>query len=70
MIHREQRVLSKLPRSSASPLVPVLWLLCINLAGCAAVKGIFKAGVWVGVLSVFAVLALLAYGVTKLGRRS
>jgi hypothetical protein len=57
-------------RSTASPLLVLLWLLSVNLAGCAVVKGIFKAGVWVGVLSVCAVLALLIYGVSKLARRS
>jgi hypothetical protein len=75
MIHRERSVTSRLTqrltrRSSLPPLVPALWLLSINLAGCAVVKGIFKAGVWVGVLGVCAVLALLMYGVSKLGRRS
>jgi hypothetical protein len=48
----------------------MLWLLTVNLTGCAVVKGIFKAGVWVGVLSVCAVLALLVYGVSRLGSRS
>jgi hypothetical protein len=33
------------------------------------VKGIFKAGVWTGVIAVLAVIALLIYGVTKLARR-
>jgi hypothetical protein len=71
MIHRERSVTSRpRQRSSLPALVPALWLLSINLAGCAVVKGIFKAGVWVGVLSVCAVLALLVYGVSRLGRRS
>jgi hypothetical protein len=33
------------------------------------VKGIFKAGVWTGVIGVFAVIALLIWGLTKLARR-
>jgi hypothetical protein len=33
------------------------------------VKGIFKAGVWTGVIGVLAVIALLIYGATKLARR-
>jgi hypothetical protein len=71
MIHQERSVASRLSRrSSLPPLVPVLWLLSLNLAGCAVVKGIFKAGVWVGVLSVCAVLALLMYGISRVGRRS
>jgi hypothetical protein len=57
-------------RSTVSPLLVLAWALSVNLAGCTVVKGIFKAGVWVGVLSVCAVLALLVYGVSRLGRRS
>jgi hypothetical protein len=57
-------------RSRVSALLVLLGLLSVNLAGCTVVKGIFKAGVWVGVLGVCAVLALLVYGVSKLGRRS
>jgi hypothetical protein len=44
----------------------VLLLLCVTLTGCDLVKGIFKAGVWIGVLGVFAVLGLIAFGVSKL----
>jgi hypothetical protein len=57
-------------RSTVSPLLVLAWALSVNLAGCTVVKGIFKAGVWVGVLGVCAVLALLIYGVSRLGRRS
>jgi hypothetical protein len=56
--------------SILSPLVPLLWLLSLNLAGCGVVKGIFKAGVWFGVLSVCVVLGLIVYGASRLGRRS
>jgi hypothetical protein len=48
----------------------LLWLLSLNLAGCGVVKGIFKAGVWFGVLSVCVVLGLVMYGASRLGRRS
>lgn len=58
------------PSVTLSPLVPALWFLSLNLAGCAVVKGIFKAGVWVGVLSACAVLGLFVYGASRLGRRS
>jgi hypothetical protein len=71
MTHRERRAASRAGHHSIlSPLVPALWLLSLNLAGCAVVKGIFKAGVWVGVLSVCAVLGLIVYGASRLGRRS
>jgi hypothetical protein len=38
------------------------------LNGCAVIEGIFKAGVWVGVIAVAAVLALVG-GLTMLVRR-
>jgi hypothetical protein len=63
-----------LARSSAriSALVPwrvvALCSLALGSTGCTVIKGIFKAGVWVGVLGVFAVLGLALYGVTKLRR--
>jgi hypothetical protein len=43
--------------------------MCLSLAGCAVVKGIFKAGVWVGVLGVCAVLGLIVFAASRLGRR-
>jgi hypothetical protein len=71
MLYRERSLPRRFfERSTLSPLVPMLWLLSINLAGCAVAKGIFKAGVWVGVLGVCAVLGLLMYGASRLGRRS
>ena len=46
------------------------WLIaCFASTGCELVKGIFKAGVWTGVIGVFAVIALVIYGLTKLARR-
>ncbi len=47
---------------AATVLVPLT-------TGCQVVEAIFKAGVWVGVLSVFAVIALLIWGVKSLFMR-
>jgi hypothetical protein len=52
------------------PYFTVLFIASLQLTGCAVVKGIFKAGVWVGVLSVLAVIGLAVYGISKLGRRT
>lgn len=38
----------------------LLLALCIAGTGCAAVGGIFKAGVWVGILAVLFVAAIVA----------
>ncbi|MEO8901015.1 MAG: phosphatidate cytidylyltransferase [Polyangiaceae bacterium] len=37
--------------------------LSLSLNGCAIIGGIFKAGVWVGVIAVVAVIALVMWGV-------
>jgi hypothetical protein len=44
-------------------------MACVASTGCQVVKGIFKAGVWTGVLGVFAVIALAIWGLSKLARR-
>ena len=46
-------------------LLPFLIVSLFLLSGCAVVGGIFKAGVWVGVLIVVGVLALIIYLVTR-----
>jgi hypothetical protein len=46
----------------------VLLLLLLSMSGCAVVGGIFKAGVWVGVLSVVVVVGLVIWGISRLVR--
>jgi hypothetical protein len=41
-------------------------LLAMASAGCELVEGIFRAGVWVGVIMVVLVLALVGWIATKL----
>jgi hypothetical protein len=53
-----------------APYLTVILLAGMQLTGCSVVKGIFKAGVWVGVLGVLAVIGLIVYGVSKLGSRT
>jgi hypothetical protein len=42
--------------------------MALALSGCAAVEGIFKAGVWVGVIAVAIVLAV-AFGLVRVLNR-
>lgn len=48
---------------------PVYLLFCLLFStifsSCAVVGGIFKAGVWVGILIVVAILALIIFLVTR-----
>ena len=48
-----------------------IWLLflivmAVPLAGCEVAEGIFKAGVWVGVLMVVLIVGSVAFLVTRL----
>jgi hypothetical protein len=52
------------PRSTLT--IGALSALSLQLTACEAIKTIFKAGVWVGVLGVLAVVILGAFAVSKL----
>jgi hypothetical protein len=45
-----------------------IFLVTMVLSGCALIGGIFKAGVWVGVLIVAAVIALIIFLLSKAGK--
>ena len=47
----------------------LLFLLVLCLPGCAVVGGIFKAGVWVGVLAVVLIVGIILYFVSKAGKK-
>jgi hypothetical protein len=46
--------------------VLVLLLATIPLAGCEAIEGIFKAGMWVGALFVVLIIAIVGFVAAKL----
>jgi hypothetical protein len=52
-------------RQSPVSLVWLIPVLTLSLSGCAAIEGIFKAGVWVGVIAVVILLAV-AFGLVRL----
>lgn len=55
-------------RTSSS--LSLVWLLASPaLTGCELVKGIFKAGLWTGVIGVVLLVALIGWGLSKLARR-
>lgn len=55
-----------------SPSTALLWgllpLFLLILPGCEIIGGIFRAGVWVGVLSVVAVVGLIIWGLKSVLR--
>lgn len=42
-------------------LAAILLVLCVSLSSCEAIAGIFKAGVWVGVIGVGIVAFLIIW---------
>lgn len=48
-----------------SAMCAFLLLLTVSLSGCEAIAGIFKAGMWTGVIVIVAVIALVLYLVGK-----
>jgi hypothetical protein len=49
-------------------LTPLLILIAIFLNSCAIVGGIFKAGVWVGILIVVFIIGIIIWLVTRSGK--
>lgn len=47
------------------PLIPVFAVLTL-FSSCELVEGIFKAGMWTGVIMVFLVLALIIWLISKI----
>jgi len=45
----------------------VLVTFSVLLSSCAAIEGIFKAGVWTGILFVAGIIALVIFIIMKLG---
>lgn len=43
-----------------------LLVVALSLSSCGVIEGIFKAGVWVGVLAVVGVIALIIFLMSKL----
>ena len=39
------------------------------ISGCAAVEGIFKAGVWSGVIIVVIIIALIIFVISKISKK-
>lgn len=65
MIAGSRRALATRGKIAAPMLLASLALL---LNGCAAIEGIFKAGLWVGVVAVVAIVVVIG-GVAMLVRR-
>jgi hypothetical protein len=60
---------TEVPMNPRSPItVATFAAISLNLTACELVKGIFKAGVWVGVFGVLGLVVLVALGLGMLRR--
>jgi hypothetical protein len=46
-------------------MIVLLVLAAVSMTGCEAIAGIFKAGVWTGVVMVVILIALIGFVATK-----
>jgi hypothetical protein len=46
-------------------MIVLLVLASFTVAGCAAIAGIFKAGVWTGVVMILILIAIIGFVATK-----
>ena len=46
-----------------------LLTLAISFSSCQVVEGIFKAGVWVGILIIVVIIALIFWLISKAGKK-
>jgi magnesium-transporting ATPase (P-type) len=50
-------------------LMALLTTLLFLFSSCSAIEGIFKAGMWTGILVVVGIIALIIFILTRLGRK-
>ncbi len=55
-------------KNSSIVLVGILTLMASVLSSCEAIMGIFKAGMGFGAFAVIAVILLIIYGFTRIGK--
>lgn len=56
-------------RKQSASLWITLFAFMVSLSSCEVITGIFKAGVWVGVLVVVGILALIVFAISRMGKK-
>lgn len=49
-------------------LLSILALLTVSLSSCEAIEGIFKVGMWAGILIVVVIIAIIVWLINKFRR--
>ncbi len=63
-----ERLVRKMISKKNLSLLTLLVILAVSSAGCEVVGGIFKAGMWVGVISVALILVVIFWIMGKMRR--
>ena len=50
-------------------VIVYLVIIAVSMSSCSAIEGIFKAGVWVGVIVVVAIIALIFWLISRAGKK-
>ncbi|MBC7450538.1 MAG: phosphatidate cytidylyltransferase [Cytophagales bacterium] len=48
-------------------IIPLLVLIILMFSGCAVVGGIFKAGIWTGIILVALVIGAIIFVISRMG---
>jgi len=56
----------RMERLSRYWMIALLVLASVTVAGCEAIAGIFKAGVWTGVVMVVILIAIIGFVATRI----
>ncbi len=54
---------------NVSTAIIFMLVMAVSFSSCEAIGGIFKAGVWVGVIVVVVIIALIFWLISKAGKK-
>lgn len=57
-------------KTSGISIAFLMTLSVVLLSSCTAIEGIFKAGVWSGIIFVALIIGVIIFIITRLGKRS
>jgi hypothetical protein len=58
-----------MPKFTFKTTLYFLLFIAITFSSCEAIAGIFKAGVWVGIIIVVVIIALIFWIISKAGKK-
>ena len=50
-------------------LIPLYFLIALSFSSCQVIGGIFKAGVWFGIIGVIILVVIIFWLISKVGKK-